>query len=97
MSGPATNQQSAVTMGAGGWVSDEIPSLKTLRTEANAWNRRMNRDRVKIEWKFDRNSARRKFGYNLSCGHGPGAEVRLCCRAGQWRYAGVVDRKREGI
>ena len=40
-----------------------IPSLKTLRTEAKAWNRRMNRDRVKIEWKFDRKAARRKFGY----------------------------------
>ena len=40
-----------------------IPSLSTLRREAKAWNRRMNRDRVKIAWKFDRNSARRKFGY----------------------------------
>jgi DDE superfamily endonuclease len=40
-----------------------IPDLKTLRREANAWNRRMNRDRVKIAWKFDRKTARRKFGY----------------------------------
>jgi hypothetical protein len=40
-----------------------IPSLKTLRREAKAWNRLMNRDRVKIEWKFDRKAARRKFGY----------------------------------
>jgi hypothetical protein len=40
-----------------------IPDLKTLRREAKAWNRRMNRDRVKIGWKFDRNAARRKFGY----------------------------------
>jgi hypothetical protein len=40
-----------------------IPDLKTLRREARAWNRRMNRDRVKITWKFDRNTARRKFGY----------------------------------
>ena len=31
--------------------------------EARAWNRRMNRDRVKINWKFDRKAARRKFGY----------------------------------
>ena len=29
-----------------------IPDLKTLRQEAKAWNRRMNRDRVKIAWKF---------------------------------------------
>jgi hypothetical protein len=40
-----------------------IPDLKTLRREAKAWNRRMNRDRVKIAWKFDRKTARRKFGY----------------------------------
>ena len=41
-----------------------IPSLKILRAEARAWNRRVNRDRVKIAWKFDRKTARRKFGYN---------------------------------
>ena len=40
-----------------------IPSLKILKAEAKAWNRRMNRDRVKIDWKFDRRAARRKFGY----------------------------------
>ena len=40
-----------------------IPNLKTLRREAKAWNRRINRDRVKIAWKFDRKTARRKFGY----------------------------------
>jgi hypothetical protein len=40
-----------------------IPDLKTLRREARAWNRRMNRNRVKINWTFDRKSARRKFGY----------------------------------
>ena len=41
-----------------------IPSLKLLRAEARAWNRRVNRDRVKIAWKFDRQTARRKFRYN---------------------------------
>ena len=41
-----------------------IPSLKILRAEARAWNRRVNRDRVKIAWKFDRKTARRKFRYN---------------------------------
>jgi hypothetical protein len=40
-----------------------IPNLKTLRREARAWNRQMNRNRVKINWKFDRKAARRKFGY----------------------------------
>jgi DDE superfamily endonuclease len=37
--------------------SRRIPDLKTLRREACAWNRRMNRDRVKINWKFDRKAA----------------------------------------
>jgi hypothetical protein len=40
-----------------------IPSLKILKAEARAWNRRVNRGRVKIDWKFDRRAARRKFGY----------------------------------
>src|ERR1019366_9438949 len=43
--------------------SRKIPVLKTLRREARAWNRRMNRVRTKINWKFDRKAARRKFGY----------------------------------
>ena len=41
-----------------------IPSLKILKAEARAWNRRINRGRVKIAWKFDRKAARQKFGYN---------------------------------
>ena len=40
-----------------------IPDLKTLRREGRAWNHRMNREQVKINWKFDRRAARRKFGY----------------------------------
>ena len=40
-----------------------IPDLKTLRRESRAWNRRMNRDCIKINWTFDRRAARRKFGY----------------------------------
>jgi len=40
-----------------------IPDLKTLQREVRAWKRRMNRDRVKINWQFDRRAARRKFGY----------------------------------
>jgi hypothetical protein len=40
-----------------------IPDLNTLRRESHAWNRRMNRDRIKIKWQFDRRAARRKFGY----------------------------------
>ena len=40
-----------------------IPDLKTLKRETRAWNHRMNRDRIRINWKFDRKAARRKFGY----------------------------------
>ncbi len=40
-----------------------IEDLSKLRREAAAWNRRVNRDRVKIDWRFDRQAARRKFGY----------------------------------
>src|SRR3982750_2399509 len=34
-----------------------IPDLKTLRRETQQWNRRMNRIRKKINWKFDRRAA----------------------------------------
>ena len=40
-----------------------IPDLKTLRRESRAWNRRVNRARTQIKWRFDRKTARRKFGY----------------------------------
>ena len=40
-----------------------IPDLATLQRETRAWNRRMNRSRVRINWKFDRRAARRKFRY----------------------------------
>lgn len=40
-----------------------IPDLETLRRESRAWNRRMNRNRVKINWRFDPKAAHWKFGY----------------------------------
>ena len=40
-----------------------IPDLKTLRRESRAWNRRVNRARTQINGRFDRKTARRKFGY----------------------------------
>ena len=43
--------------------SRRIPDLKTLRRESRAWSRRMSRDQIKINWRFDRRAARRKFGY----------------------------------
>ena len=40
-----------------------IAELATLRREANAWNRRVNHKRVRINWRFDRKKARKKFNY----------------------------------
>jgi transposase len=40
-----------------------IPSLTDLDREAKAWNQKMNRDRVIINWKFTRKEARQKFRY----------------------------------
>jgi hypothetical protein len=41
-----------------------IGDIETLRAEARAWNRSINRKRVKINWTFDRKKARRKLQYN---------------------------------
>ena len=46
--------------------SRRIPTLTMLKRQATAWNRRINRARVKINWKFDRKAARKKFGYKYS-------------------------------
>ena len=40
-----------------------IPSLTVLRRESHAWNRKVNRARVRIDWQFTRRKARVKFGY----------------------------------
>ena len=45
-----------------------LPDVTTLRRETRAWNRRANATRLRIRWRFTRQDARRKFGYqwNLS-------------------------------
>jgi hypothetical protein len=40
-----------------------IPTLSDLRRETNAWNSKMNRNHVIIDWQFTRSKARMKFGY----------------------------------
>ena len=40
-----------------------IPSLARLSQESRAWNQKMNRDRVTINWGFTRKKAGQKFGY----------------------------------
>ena len=41
-----------------------IPSLEQLQRRAGAWNRKMDRDSVTINWQFTRRKARKKFDYN---------------------------------
>jgi transposase len=43
-----------------------IGDRASLRKETRAWNRRMNRDRVLIQWSFTRTQARKKFGYKIT-------------------------------
>jgi hypothetical protein len=43
-----------------------IGDRETLRKEARAWNRRVNRDQVTIQWAFTRKNARHKFGYKIT-------------------------------
>ena len=40
-----------------------IGDLQILRVEARAWNRRVNQEKVTINWTFDRKKARNKFKY----------------------------------
>lgn len=46
--------------------SRRIQNLPTLRAEARAWNRRINRDRVQINWRFTRLDARSVFHYQTN-------------------------------
>jgi hypothetical protein len=45
--------------------SRRMPSLPALRAEANAWNRTMNRQRLKINWTFSRLDAANVFHRQL--------------------------------
>lgn len=44
-----------------GLGSRRLPDLPTLRRECRAWNRRVNRQRLTMNWRFHRRIARRKF------------------------------------
>jgi transposase len=43
-----------------------IGDRASLRKQTRAWNRRVNRDRVMIQWSFTRKHARQKFGYKIA-------------------------------
>lgn len=40
-----------------------IPDLPRLKSETQSWNRRANRQKIKIRWNFTRKAARSTFGY----------------------------------
>lgn len=42
---------------------DRISEIGEMRRRAFAWNKRANRDKTKIDWKFTRRKAREKFKY----------------------------------
>ena len=43
-----------------------IGNISTLRRQAKAWNRRTNRDKITIQWKFTRKLARMKLNYSIT-------------------------------
>ena len=51
------------------------PMSRRCVGKAAPGNRRMNRDRTKINWKFNRKAARRKFGYNSTLSSGQRPEI----------------------
>ena len=46
--------------------SRRIGDIATLRNQAKAWNRRANRDKITIKWKFTRKLARLKLNYSFT-------------------------------
>ena len=42
---------------------DRVADLPAMKRRAHAWNKRMNRDKIKINWTFTRQKAREKFKY----------------------------------
>jgi transposase len=43
--------------------TQRMPDLEHLRLQTRAWNRRANRRKTRIDWRFTRKDARRKFKY----------------------------------
>jgi hypothetical protein len=43
---------------------ERIPDIETLRKKTKAWNKAINRKKVKINWGFTVEKARKKFDYN---------------------------------
>ena len=58
--------------------SRRIPDLETLQRETRSWKDRVNRDQVKINWKFDRRATRKNFGYKRTPSGGRKSRMERC-------------------
>ena len=47
---------------------DRIPNFKELKSRTKAWNKRANREKIKITWTFTKKKARKKFNYKSNRG-----------------------------
>jgi hypothetical protein len=43
-----------------------IGNIATLRKQTQAWNRRVNKNKITIQWKFTRRQARRTLHYAIT-------------------------------
>ena len=43
---------------------NRISSIEELRQRTNAWNKEVNKKKIKIQWKFTTKEARKKFKYD---------------------------------
>jgi hypothetical protein len=43
---------------------DRIGTIDELRKRSKAWSKRTNKEKIKIDWKFTKTKARKKFKYN---------------------------------
>ena len=59
-----------MVIGIDAYAQIAAPDLEIKVTAEKYDCRRMNRDKVKINWNFDRRTARRKFGYNRKSSRG---------------------------
>lgn len=59
--------ETEISLYSRGCLGDErVPSLSKLRVRTDAWNSRMNEERVRIRWGFTVSKARAKFRYGRS-------------------------------
>jgi hypothetical protein len=66
-----------------------IGNIATLRKQAHAWNRRVNKDKATIQWKFTRRQARKTLHYTIT-------RSKHYCIAGRARRSGSWSNSAPG-